>query len=44
MAISANVGERASTSHVSSRSTVSAGTHAKEGPRDQANGHERAEA
>ena len=33
-AISANVGERSSTSHVSSRSTVSAHSQGKEEPRD----------
>ena len=41
-AISANVGEKSSTTHVSSRSTVSAHSHDKEEPRDQAQGREQA--
>jgi hypothetical protein len=36
-AISANVGEKSSTSHVSSRSTVSAHSQHKEGRTDQKN-------
>jgi hypothetical protein len=43
-AISANVGERSSTSHVSSRSTVIANSQGKGGERDQAQGREQADA
>ena len=40
-AISANVGERSSTSHVSSRSTVTAHSPDKEERRDETKGQER---
>ena len=39
-AISANVGEQSSTTHVSSRSTVSAPSRDKEEPRDETQGRE----
>ena len=39
-AISANVGEKSSTSHVSTRSTVSAHSQQKEGARDETQGRE----
>ena len=41
-AISANVGEKSSTTHVSSRRTVSADSRKKEAPRDETQGREEA--